>query len=148
MDICKSVLHMDGSTRDGTTYVVQVTGLLNENTCRVGGGRFEDGDSNWKWKHSKDFVVSDCKNEAEAVAFVVALGMENSLVLKEWPCKVMSLEQWHSDLINHEESALAEGFNAPYGGIERIVNKARHVSPKDVKASKAEMAAKEAKYGI
>lgn len=148
MDICSSVLHMDGSTRKGTTYVVQVTGLLNENTCRVDGGRFEDGDSNWKWKHNKNFVVSDCKDEAEAVAFVVALGMENSLVLKEWPRKVMSLEQWHSDLINEEESALAEGLNAPHGGAVRIVNMARHVTPKDVKASKAEMAAKEAKYGI
>jgi len=142
MEICESAF------KDNITYVVELTGLLNENCCGIGDGRYDGGGSNWKFKHERIFVVKDCKSAREALAFVVALGMENSLVLKEWPHSVMSEEEWLWEINNHEESALAEGFNAPWGGVERIVDMARHVSPKDVNASKAEMAAKTRKYGM
>tara|TARA_R100000742_G_C4262036_1_gene79847 strand:- start:557 stop:982 length:426 start_codon:yes stop_codon:yes gene_type:complete len=129
------------------TYVVELTGLLNEGRA-VNDGTWESGTANWRFKHDRVFVVKDCKTAQDAVAFVVALGLENSMVLKEWPSKVMAWDQWYADLVHQEQELVADGYADAKGKTEYEAGKARYVSPKDVKASKAEMAAKVAKYGM
>jgi len=109
-------------------YVVELTGLLNEGAAN-NDGTWSSGTANWKFKHSKVFVVKDCKTAQEAVAFVVALGLENDTVLKEWPCKVMAKDTWAQE-------------------VGADVERARYVSPRNVKAAKAEMKAKTARFGI
>ena len=141
MELCKSAIESN------ITYVVELTGLLNEGNCGDGDGRYDGTGSQWRFKHEQFFVVKDCKSHQEAGAFVVALGLENSLTLKQWPCKVMGWTQWYLDLVQEEKDLLKDGYKVE-GWTEKKVDKARHVSPKDVNASKAEMAAKGAKYGI
>jgi len=113
-------------------YAVELTGLLNEGAAN-NDGTWSSGTANWRFKHSKVFVVKDCKTAQEAVAFVVALGLKNNTVLKEWPCKVMAKDTWVQEV-------------SAYGGDD--LERARYVSPRNVKAAKAEMKAKTARFGM
>ena len=142
MEICESAMVND------ITYVVKLTGLLNEQAHGDNDGSYLGDGCAWRFKHSREFVVKDCKTAQDAVAFVIALGLENSIVLKEWPYKVMAWDQWYSDLVHQEQELVMDGYDDAKGKTEYQAGKARYVSPKDVRASKAEMAAKEAKYGL
>jgi len=121
MEICES------AELPNAVYVVELIGLLNEGAVSDEGGTYKNGDSCWRFKHSRYVCVEGCKEAREAIAFVVALGLANSISVKEWPHKVSSLEGWFSSL---------DLESAEYGTKNLV-----HVNPKDMKASKVAMAA-------
>ncbi len=121
MEICES------AELPNAVYVVELVGLLNEGAVSDEGGTYKNGDSRWRFKHSRSVCVGGCKEAREAIAFVVALGLANSISVKEWPHKVSSFNGWLSSL----EPELAEYET------KNLV----HVNPDDMKASKVAMAA-------
>ena len=124
MELCESALPYR------QVYVVRLHGLLNEEAHSGKDGRHGGDGSRWRFKHCRYVRVEGCKEARDAIAFVVALGLENSIVVKEWPDKVQSFDRWLSEL----EPELAENE------VKNLV----HVNPDDMKASKLAMAGGEA----
>ena len=61
-------------------------------------GKFADGQNYWKFKGGDTYLVEDLDREQDAVAFVAALVMENSIGYKEYPSAVMTVQEWAADL--------------------------------------------------
>jgi len=79
-------------------------------------GRFASSNAYWKFKGGTDYIVTGLDREQDAVAFVAAICMENSIGAKEFPVSWGSYESWRDDLPEGE-----------YG--EHLYAQARHVDP-------------------
>lgn len=74
-------------------YVVETQGLENYG-AHCESGKFADDNHYWKFKSGTNYIVSGLDRPQDAMAFIAAIGMENGLGWKEWPCEVKTLEEW------------------------------------------------------
>jgi len=66
-------------------------------------GKFADGQNYWKFKFGDTYLVEDLDREQDAMAFVAARFIENSIGWKEFPIEVITHEQWQEDLAALDE---------------------------------------------
>ena len=76
------------------TQFVITTQALENYGAHCESGRFADGKAYWKFKSGTDYLVSGLDRPQDAMAFVAAIGMENSIGWKEFPSEVMSLDEY------------------------------------------------------
>lgn len=78
------------------TFVVMCQALENYG-AHCESGKFSDGKQYWKFKSGTDYLVTGLESAADAMAFVAAIGMENTIGYKEFPCEVKTLEEFRND---------------------------------------------------
>ena len=61
-------------------------------------GKFADGMAYWKFKSGDTYVVSGLDRLQDAVAFVAAISMDNSIGWKEFPCHYTTYDEWMAEL--------------------------------------------------
>ena len=61
-------------------------------------GKFSSGNAYWKMKGGTDYVVSGLDRIQDAVAYVAALCIENSLGYKEFPVEFRTQAEWEAEL--------------------------------------------------
>jgi len=66
-------------------------------------GRFASGNAYWKMKGGTDYVVTGLDRIQDAVAFVAAKAMHNSIGAKEFPIEWCTYEEWYAKLPEDEE---------------------------------------------
>ena len=66
-------------------------------------GRYASGNAYWKMKGGTDYCVSGLERIQDAVAFVAALRMQNSLGAKEFPVEWCTYEEWFAKLPEDED---------------------------------------------
>ena len=66
-------------------------------------GRFADGNHYWKMKGGTDYIVSGLDRIQDAVAFVAAKEMHNSIGAKEFPVEWQTYEEWYAKLPEDED---------------------------------------------
>ena len=66
-------------------------------------GKFSSGNAYWKMKGGSEYLVSGLDRVQDAVAFVAAIAMENSLYAKEFPIEWMTEHEWLDQLPDDEE---------------------------------------------
>jgi len=74
-------------------YVVETQGLENYG-AHSESGKFADSTHYWKFKGGTNYIVSGLDRPQDAMAFIAAIGMENGIGWKEWPCQVQTLAEW------------------------------------------------------
>lgn len=79
-----------------TKFVVMCQGLENYG-AHCESGKFADGKQYWKFKSGTDYLVSGLDSAADAMAFVAAIGMENGIGWKEFPCEVKTFEEFRAE---------------------------------------------------
>ena len=79
-------------------------------------GKFSSGNAYWKMKGGTDYIVDGLDRVQDAIAYVAALCIENSLGYKEFPVEWKTYEEWRNDLPEGE-----------YG--EFLYGNAKHVNP-------------------
>lgn len=60
-------------------------------------GKFSDLKHYWKFKTGTDYLVTGLDRASDAMAFVAAIGMENGIGWKEFPCDVKTLAQFRDE---------------------------------------------------
>jgi hypothetical protein len=105
-----------------TTFVVMTQALENYG-AHCESGKFADGKNYWKFKSGTDYLVSDLDSPADAMAFVAAIGIENGIGWKEFPCEVMTFEKFKSDFDIQDE------FDKEHFDFKMSIMK--RVSPRD-----------------
>ena len=66
-------------------------------------GKFASGNAYWKMKGGSDYLVSGLDRIQDAVAFVAAIAMENSLYAKEFPVEWKTEHEWLDALPDDED---------------------------------------------
>jgi len=66
-------------------------------------GKFSSGNAYWKMKGGTDYIVSELDRIQDAVAFVAAKTMHNSIGAKEFPVEWQSYDEWYAKLPEDEE---------------------------------------------
>jgi len=66
-------------------------------------GRFSSGNHYWKMKGGTDYIVSGLDRIQDAVAFVAAKEMHNSIGAKEFPVEWKTYEEWLAALPEDED---------------------------------------------
>ena len=66
-------------------------------------GKYSSGNAYWKMKGGSEYLVQDLDRVQDAVAFVAALAMENSLYAKEFPVEWMTEQEWVAQLPDDAE---------------------------------------------
>ena len=66
-------------------------------------GKFADGMAYWKFKSGDTYVVSGLDRIQDAVAFVAAKEMHNSIGAKEFPVEWQTYEEWFAKLPEDED---------------------------------------------
>lgn len=66
-------------------------------------GKFADGNAYWKMKGGTDYIVSGLDRIQDAVAFVAAKAMHNSIGAKEFPVEWQSYDEWFAKLPEDSE---------------------------------------------
>ena len=66
-------------------------------------GRFSSGNAYWKMKGGDTYIVSGLDRVQDAVAFVAAITMENSLGAKEFPTHWTTWDEWMAELADDSE---------------------------------------------
>lgn len=61
------------------------TQVLENYGAHAASGRYADGEAYWKMKGGTDYVISGVDRVQDAVAFVAAVAMDNSIGYKEFP---------------------------------------------------------------
>lgn len=87
-------------------------------------GKFSSGNSYWKFKGGETYFVSDVDRVQDAVAFVAAKCMENTVGCKEFPATWMSHGEWiqgkeADDIRWHEDQGKWVTPNDPFGPTKR-----------------------------
>ena len=85
-----------------TNFVI-TTQFLENYGAHSESGKFADGMAYWKMKGGTDYLVSGLDRIQDAVAFVAAIAMENSLYAKEFPVEWKSESEWLDALPDDEE---------------------------------------------
>ena len=83
-------------------------------------GKFSSGNAYWKMKGGTDYIVSGLDRIQDAVAFVAAKEMHNSIGAKEFPVEWQTYEEWYAKLPEDEEYK------------EFLLEQARQVNPQEV----------------
>jgi len=83
-------------------------------------GKFSSGNAYWKMKGGTDYIVSGLDRIQDAVAFVAAKEMFNSISAKEFPVDWKTYDEWFAELPEDQEYR------------EFILEQAREVNPKEV----------------
>jgi|SRR6056300_1302841 hypothetical protein len=66
-------------------------------------GKFASGNAYWKMKGGTDYIVSGLDRIQDAVAFVAAKEMHNSIGAKEFPVEWQTYEEWYAKLPEDED---------------------------------------------
>ena len=66
-------------------------------------GKFSSGNAYWKMKGGTDYIVSGLDRIQDAVAFVAAKEMHNSIGAKEFPVEWKTYDQWLAELPEDED---------------------------------------------
>lgn len=77
------------------TFVVSCQALENYG-AHCESGKFTDGNQYWKFKSGTDYLVQGLDRPQDAMAFVAAIAMENTIGWKEFPIEVETLEEYRS----------------------------------------------------
>jgi len=85
-----------------TTFIVTTQGLENYG-AHAESGKFSDGQNYWKFKSGTDYMVTGLERPADAMAFVMAIGVENGIGWKEFPSHVQTLEDFESEFDMSDE---------------------------------------------
>ena len=83
-------------------FVVK-TQILENYGAHSKDGRFASGNAYWKMKGGNEYIVRDLDRPQDAMAFVAARFIENSIGWKEFPIEVITHEQWQEDLAALDE---------------------------------------------
>ena len=73
---------------------VVTTQALENYGAHCESGKFADGKNYWKFKSGTDYLVSGLDRPQDAMAFVAAIGIDNGIGWKEFPSKVLSLDEY------------------------------------------------------
>ena len=77
-------------------FVVKTQALENYG-AHCESGKFADGKAYWKFKSGMEYLVSGLDRPQDAMAFVAAIGMENSIAYKEFPVEVVTLDEFRNE---------------------------------------------------
>ena len=83
-------------------------------------GRFASGNAYWKYKGGTDYVVSGLDRIQDAVAYVAALCIQNSIDYKEFPVEMQTYAEWEAKM-----GELSEDYR------DFILETAKFVNPSD-----------------
>ena len=83
-------------------------------------GRFASGNAYWKYKGGTDYVVSGLDRIQDAVAYVAALCIQNSIDYKEFPVEMQTYAEWETKM-----GELSEDYR------DFILETAKFVNPAD-----------------
>ena len=83
-------------------------------------GRFASGNAYWKYKGGTDYVVSGLDRIQDAVAYVAALCIQNSIDYKEFPVEMQTYAEWEA-----KQAELSEDYR------DFILETAKFVNPSD-----------------
>ena len=79
------------------------TQFLENYGAHAESGRYADGMAYWKMKGGDTYVVQDLDRIQDAVAFVAAIAMDNSIGGKEFPVSWSTLAEWEAELAKDSE---------------------------------------------
>ena len=79
------------------------TQVLENYGAHAESGRFADGMAYWKFKSGDTYIVSGLDRLQDAVAFVAAIGMENHISFKEFPCHYTTYGEWLKEIADDSE---------------------------------------------
>ena len=82
---------------------VITTQFLENYGAHAEDGKFSSGNAYWKMKGGTDYCVSGLDRIQDAVAFVAAKEMHNSIGAKEFPVEWKTYEEWARDLPEDED---------------------------------------------
>ena len=85
-----------------TNFVI-TTQFLENYGAHCEDGKFTSGNAYWKMKGGTDYLVTGLDRIQDAVAFVAAIAMENSLYAKEFPVEWKTEHEWLDNLPDDEE---------------------------------------------
>ena len=102
------------------TQFVITTQFLENYGAHQEDGKFASGNAYWKMKGGSDYCVSGLDRIQDAVAFVAALRIQNSLGCKEFPVEWQTLDQWMEDLPEDDDYR------------QFLVEQLQHVDPREV----------------
>ena len=83
-------------------YVVS-TQFLENYGAHSEDGKFSSGNAYWKMKGGTDYIVSGLDRIQDAVAFVAAKEMHNSIGAKEFPVEWKTYAEWVAALPEDDE---------------------------------------------
>jgi hypothetical protein len=66
-------------------------------------GRYKSGNAYWKFKGGDTYIVSGVERLQDAVAFVAAIGIDNSISFKEFPSSYSTYDEWMAELADDSE---------------------------------------------
>ena len=82
---------------------VITTQFLENYGAHCESGRFADGNAYWKMKGGSDYLVEGLDRIQDAVAFVAALRIQNSVGCKEFPVEWQTYAEWEAKLPEDED---------------------------------------------
>lgn len=82
---------------------VITTQILENYGAHCEDGKFSSGNAYWKMKGGNDYLVTGLDRIQDAVAFVAATAMENSIAWKEFPTGWKTESEWLAGLPDDEE---------------------------------------------
>ena len=85
------------------TKFVITTQFLENYGAHCEDGRFRSGNAYWKMKGGTDYIVSGLDRIQDAVAFVAAKEMHNSIGAKEFPVEWKTYAEWLLTLPEDED---------------------------------------------
>lgn len=83
-------------------YVVS-TQFLENYGAHCEDGKFSSGNAYWKMKGGTDYIVSGLDRIQDAIAFVAAKAMHNSIGAKEFPVEWKTYAEWLVNLPEDDE---------------------------------------------
>jgi hypothetical protein len=66
-------------------------------------GRYKSGNAYWKFKGGDTYIVSGVERLQDAVAFVAAIGIDNSISFKEFPSSYSTYDEWMAELADDSD---------------------------------------------
>ena len=105
------------------TKFVITTQFLENYGAHCEDGKFASGNAYWKMKGGTDYVVSGLDRIQDAVAFVAAKEMHNSIGAKEFPVEWKTYAEWERDLPEDEDYR------------EFLLEQVVHLDPREVLAN-------------
>jgi len=83
-------------------FVVK-TQILENYGSHANDGKFLSGNAYWKFKGGNEYIVHDVDRASDAMAFVAAKFSENNISFKEFPCEVITWQEWQDELMDLSE---------------------------------------------
>ena len=83
-------------------FVVK-TQILENYGAHSEDGKFANGNAYWKMKGGNEYIVRDLDRPQDAMAFVAAKFIENTIGWKEFPIAVITHDEWQEELNELDE---------------------------------------------